>query len=34
MRRVGHVEHMRKRRNAYKILVRTPEGKMPLGNVE
>jgi len=28
---VGHVLHMRKIRNAYRILVRKPEGKRPLG---
>jgi hypothetical protein len=27
----GHVARMGKKRNAYKILVRKPEGKIPLG---
>jgi hypothetical protein len=26
----GHVEHMEEMRNAYKMLVRKPEGKRPL----
>jgi hypothetical protein len=29
MRRVGHVAHMGEMRNAYRILVRKPEGKRP-----
>jgi hypothetical protein len=31
MSRAGHVVHMGEMRNAYKILVRKPEGKRPLG---
>jgi len=31
MRWAGHVTHMGKMRNVYKILVRKPEGKRPLG---
>jgi hypothetical protein len=31
MRLVGHVTHMGQIRNAYKILVRKPEEKRPLG---
>jgi hypothetical protein len=31
MRWVGHVAHMGEKRNAYRILVETPEGKRPLG---
>jgi hypothetical protein len=31
MRWMGHVVHMGKMRNAYKILVGKPEGKRPLG---
>jgi hypothetical protein len=27
----GHVARMREKRNAYKLLVRKPEGKRPLG---
>jgi hypothetical protein len=30
MRWVGHIAHMEELRNAYKILVRKPEGKRPL----
>jgi hypothetical protein len=30
MRCVGHVVHMEETSNAYKILVRKPEGKTPL----
>jgi hypothetical protein len=30
MRWAGHVERMGERRNAYRIVVRTPEGKRPL----
>jgi len=28
---VGHVAHIREVRNAYKMLVRKPKGKRPLG---
>jgi hypothetical protein len=31
MRWAGYVERMRKKRNAYRILVGKPEGKKPLG---
>jgi hypothetical protein len=31
MRRVGHVARMGDRRGVYKVLVRKPEGKRPLG---
>jgi hypothetical protein len=31
MRWVGHVERMREKRNAYRLLVGNPEGKRPLG---
>jgi hypothetical protein len=31
MRWAGHVARMGKRRNAYRILVGKPEGKIPLG---
>jgi hypothetical protein len=31
MRLAGHVERMREKRNAYRILVGKPEGKRPLG---
>jgi hypothetical protein len=31
MRRAGHVTQMREKRNAYRILVRKPEGKEQLG---
>jgi hypothetical protein len=31
MRRAGHVERMREKRNAYKIFVGKSEGKRPLG---
>jgi hypothetical protein len=31
MRLVGHVARMGKKRNEYRILVRKPEGKSPLG---
>jgi hypothetical protein len=31
MRWAGHVEHMRVKRNIYRILVGNPEGKRPLG---
>jgi hypothetical protein len=31
MRWVGHVARMGEKRNAYRILVGTPEGKRPLG---
>jgi hypothetical protein len=31
MRWAGHVARMGERRNAYRILVRKPEGKRPLG---
>jgi hypothetical protein len=31
MRWVGHVARIGKKRNAYRILVGTPEGKRPLG---
>jgi hypothetical protein len=31
MRWAGHVARMRERRNAYRLLVGTPEGKRPLG---
>jgi hypothetical protein len=31
IRWAGHVVHMGKMRNVYKILVRNPEGKRPLG---
>jgi hypothetical protein len=31
MRWAGHVERMREKRNAYRILVGKPEGKRPLG---
>jgi hypothetical protein len=31
MRWAGHVERIRERRNAYRILVGKPEGKRPLG---
>jgi hypothetical protein len=31
MRLVGHVARMGERRGAYRVLVRTPEGKRPLG---
>jgi hypothetical protein len=30
MRWVGHVSRMEEIRNAYKVLVETPEGKRPL----
>jgi hypothetical protein len=30
MRWAGHVAHMEEKRNAYRILVRKPEGKRPL----
>jgi hypothetical protein len=32
MRWVGHEARMREKRNAYRILVRKPEGKRPLGS--
>jgi hypothetical protein len=32
MRWVGHVARMGKKKNAYRILVRKPEGKIPLGS--
>jgi hypothetical protein len=31
MRWAGHVARMGEKRNAYRILVRKPEGKRPLG---
>jgi hypothetical protein len=31
MRWAGHVPHMGRKRNAYRILVGKPEGKKPLG---
>jgi hypothetical protein len=31
MRRAGHVARMGEKRNAYRLLVRKPEGKSPLG---
>jgi hypothetical protein len=31
MRWTGYVARMRKKRNAYRILVGKPEGKIPLG---
>jgi hypothetical protein len=31
MRRAGHVARMGEKRNAYRLLVGKPEGKMPLG---
>jgi hypothetical protein len=31
MRWAGHVARMEKRRNAYRVLARRPDGKMPLG---
>jgi hypothetical protein len=31
MRSAGHVARMGEKRNAYRLLVRTPEGKRPLG---
>jgi hypothetical protein len=31
MRFAGHVARMREKRNAYRIFVRKPEGKRPLG---
>jgi hypothetical protein len=31
MRWLGHITRMGEKRNAYKILVRKPEGKTPLG---
>jgi len=31
MRWVGHVACMRERRGAFRVLVRKPEGKRPLG---
>ena len=31
MRWVGHLAHMGKRRGIYRVLVRKPEGKRPLG---
>jgi hypothetical protein len=31
MRWAGHAARMRKKRNAYRILVGNPEGKRPLG---
>jgi hypothetical protein len=31
MRRAGHVARMREKRNAYRLLVRKPEGNRPLG---
>jgi hypothetical protein len=31
MRWAGHVERMGEKRNAYRILVGKPEGKIPLG---
>jgi hypothetical protein len=31
VRRVGHVARMGEKRNAYRLLVVKPEGKMPLG---
>jgi hypothetical protein len=31
MRWAGHVARMRERRNAYRIFVGKPEGKIPLG---
>jgi hypothetical protein len=31
MRLAGHVARMAKKRNAYRLLVGTPEGKRPLG---
>jgi hypothetical protein len=32
MRWAGHVAHMEERRNAYRNLFGTPEGKRPLGD--
>jgi hypothetical protein len=31
MRWVGHIAHMEKMRNAYKIFIKKPEGKRPCG---
>jgi hypothetical protein len=31
MRWVGHVARLREKRNAYRLLVGTPEGRRPLG---
>jgi hypothetical protein len=31
MRWAGHVAHLREMRNAYRMLVRKPEGKKPIG---
>jgi hypothetical protein len=31
MRRAGQLAHMEEKRNAYRILMRKPEGKRPLG---
>ena len=31
LRRAGHVVRMEETRNAYRVLVETSEGKMPLG---
>jgi hypothetical protein len=31
MRSVGHVAHVGEKGNAYKIMVRKPEGKRPFG---
>jgi hypothetical protein len=31
MRRAGHIARMGEKRNAYRLLVRMPEGKRPLG---
>jgi hypothetical protein len=31
MRWAGHVARMREKRNAYRLLVRKPQGKRPLG---
>jgi hypothetical protein len=31
MRWLGHVVHMRERRGVYRLLVRKPEGRRPLG---
>jgi hypothetical protein len=33
VRRVGHVVRMGDRTDAYRVLVRRPEGKRPLGNL-
>jgi hypothetical protein len=34
MRWAGHVAYMGERRGAYRVLVRRPEGKRPLGTLK